>query len=180
MEPAGPAPSYTRPVPAHLTYPGSRAVWIETRWRALVRANERAYAPFRVALTVARAQLAVCVVETAWGRDEYGFNAGNFEPTASAVQPAGTVGWHGAVHVLGTHSGFAKWFRDYASVEDFAADMVRVLRSARYNPALRGLVATRNPEGWYDSLLRAGYTGWSRELLGEFDRALQRLEQQGR
>jgi hypothetical protein len=135
------------------TYPGSVPLWLGTRFAALVAALRWDGLPFRHALPVARALLALWAQETDYGRAEDNFNAGNLH-TGSGVPDAGP-GWHGARVRRRDGDGFA-WFRAYDTLENAAVDAVQFLRSPRYAAAWGWLV--RHPldgaGAWYAGILR--------------------------
>lgn len=151
------------------TYPGTIAEWLQTRFRAAVRALVAYGVPFDRALTVARVYLAMWALETGWGRSEVNFNLG-FVRTGSAGTP------DTGEFFRRDDAGQTAAFRSYRDLDAAAADAVRFLATGRYAPAFAHLL--RNPtdaRGWYDRLLRAGYHPWHAADLDALESALRMI-----
>lgn len=139
-------------VPVRRTYPGSRAAWVDSRFRALVYAFLDRGLPLEIAMNAALALLSHLVRESGWGRAEWNYNVGNIKCSG------------GECHKLND----GKYYRSYKSLDEGVSDYVRLLENARYRHAMGYLITTSDGVGWYDRLMRSGYHPWSRDALEEF------------
>jgi hypothetical protein len=117
------------------------------------------------ALHTARAVLALCISETGWQRTreqgEYNYNGANI----TGESP------YGYTRIAGN----PRRFRAYPSAREGYGDLVRVLSTRHYRAAWDRLVLGGDAVAWYDSILRAGYTGWSDELVQGYRSVLERI-----
>lgn len=147
------------------TGPRPFEAWARSRFTLLYLLVNDSGVPSQNALHVARAVLALCVSETGWQRTneqgEYNFNGANV--TGSSAYGFTTI------------QGNARRFRAYASAREGYGDLVRVLSTRHYRAAWDALVVLGDPVAWYDSILRAGFTGWSVELVEGYRGVLARI-----
>lgn len=147
-------------------YTGPRPfrAWASSRFELLYLLVSDQGIPSRNALHVARSLVGLCVSETGWQR----------------TQTQGEACFNGANITGATAYGFfridgARHFRAYASAREGYADLVRVLSTHGYRAAWDRLVLLGDPIEWYSSILRAGFTGWSQELVDGYQGVLGRI-----
>lgn len=139
--------------------------WCSSRFELVYLLLADQGVPSANALHVSRAVVGLCVSETGWQRtSEQGescFNGGNVTGhTAYGYFRIGDNPRH---------------FRAYASAREGYGDLVRVLSTHDYRRAWDQLVRLGDPVAWYDAVLRAGYTGWSQELVDGYRGVLARI-----
>lgn len=182
-EPAAPARSSTQSVTSSSSsrahsgatvertreYTGPRPfpAWSALRFEQLFLTLRDVGLPAIEAMHVARAVLALWITETGWQEStqsgEQNFNPGNI----TGSSPYGYF----------TIPGNSRHFRAYAEDVEGVADAVVVLSTGRYRAAWDALVLGGDPVGWYDAILRAGYTGWSQGLVNQYASVLRRIPQ---
>lgn len=138
-----------------------RRAWVVSRGQALYDAFRRRGLPVSVSLAAAVGILPHAILETGWGRAEWNYNLGNIKCAgfdACTTQPDGLS------------------YRAYRSAEEGTEAYVRLLEVARYRPALVYLLATGDGAGYYDRLMREGWTGqWSQASLDTYRSIARRL-----
>lgn len=142
-------------VPRRNTGGGGGAQWIAERRAALQRLGVPQWAH--------RAIIAHWARETGFGRAEWNWNPGNIR----------ALGWSGPRVWLTGRDGTLD-YRAYHDLDSGVRDYWRLLQSSRYRRALE-LLRAGDAVGWYDAILRAGYSRWSPAAVDEFRRILARI-----
>lgn len=139
--------------------------WAGERFELAVMALRDLGLPALEAMRCARALVALWVTETGWNESpsegESNFNPGN----VTGHSP------YGFFRIPGN----SRRFRAYENARDGVSDAVVVLSTGRYRAAWDRLVVGGDPVEWYDSILRAGYTGWSQGLVDQYASVLRRI-----
>lgn len=146
-----------RVVPRVATGSRDRRAWLDARRQVLARVGVPAWAH--------RAILAHWARETGYGRWEWNNNPGNIRAFSGA--------WHGDVVWLRGRDGLLP-YRSYPSADAGARDYWRLLGASRYRSAMDAL-RQGDVVGWYDRLLRSGYSRWSQQAVDEFRRIYEGL-----
>lgn len=117
--------------------------WARSRYAALLLAWRSRGLPWPEARRLAAGVLPHLVRETGWGRAEWDYDPGN-------IKCAG----YGLCQRLPD----GQTYRAYLTLGGGVEAYVRLLEAPRYRGALAYLLATGDGRGWYERLVRAGYS----------------------
>jgi hypothetical protein len=141
------------------SWTGSTAEWARSRGGVLLRLLIARGLPSAVAFAVTTVPLAHLWREVGGGRYEFDNNPGNIKATSR---------WRGFAAYRTNVVDGRQPYRAYASITEGLDAYLRHLENARYGRALAELIAERDGERWYASVMRAGYHPFSDEALREW------------